>query len=342
MTQQTLVLDEKRNVTLTCYLQPVGGKFDYVRRRPALLILPGGAYQYCSDREADPVAFAYLKAGYQVFILRYSVAGNGAWPAPLMDYDQAMGMIRSRANEWNVYPDKVAVLGFSAGGHLAAAAATMGMQRPDAALLGYAVTGNDVKACNPTAPDCCGMVDEKTCPCFVFAARDDDVVPVMNSIRFLEALTEKGIAYESHIYSQGGHGFSTAEECVQNPQTPKSSRVRNWVEDSIGWLGEIFGTFDGEGGLTEPSVQAHLNGDYEEFLSADCTVGCLLKNEESRKILLPLLMSMQNGGAENAMDRQDVEKMISPMKLADVLKFAGAPKEAVKKLDAQLRAIPNR
>ena len=123
MTQQTIVLDEKRNVTLTCYLQPVGGKFEYVEKRPAMLILPGGAYQYCSDREADPVAFAYLKAGYQVFILRYSVAENCAWPAPLMDYDQAMGIIRNKAEEWNVYPDKIAVLGFSAGGHLAAAAA---------------------------------------------------------------------------------------------------------------------------------------------------------------------------------------------------------------------------
>ena len=61
MTQQTIVLDEKRNVTLTCYLQPVGGKFEYVEKRPAMLILPGGAYQYCSDREADPVAFAFLQ-----------------------------------------------------------------------------------------------------------------------------------------------------------------------------------------------------------------------------------------------------------------------------------------
>lgn len=342
MITQTIVLDEKRNVTLTCYLQPVGGKFDYVEKRPAMLILPGGAYQYCSDREADPVAFAYLKAGYQVFILRYSVAENCAWPAPLMDYDQAIGLIRSRAGEWNVYPDKVAVLGFSAGGHLAAAAATMGIQRPNAALLGYAVTGNDVKACNPTAPDCCEMVDEKTCPCFVFAARDDDVVPVMNSVRFLEALTKQGISYESHIYSQGGHGFSTAEECVQNPKTPKSGRVKNWVADSIGWLEELFGTYDGEGGLTEPTLSARLNGDYESFLSADCTVGHLMQNEQARAILLPLLASMQNGAPEGTgLDREEMEKMLLPMKLSDVLKFAGAPKEAVEKLDAQLGKIPN-
>ena len=341
MTQQTIVLDEKRNVTLTCYLQPVGGKFEYVEKRPAMLILPGGAYQYCSDREADPVAFAYLKAGYQVFILRYSVAENCAWPAPLMDYDQAMGIIRNKAEEWNVYPDKIAVLGFSAGGHLAAAAATMGMQRPNAALLGYAVTGNEVKACNPTAPDCCGMVDDKTCPCFVFAARDDNVVPVMNSVRFIEALTEKGIAYESHIYSRGGHGFSTADISVQNPNTEITCRAQNWVEDSLGWLEEVFGTYDGKGGFTEPKIKAHLNGNYEEYLSAECTVSYLLKNAESKEILQPLLNSMQNIKAADDTTQQEMLDLISEVKLSDLLKFAGAPADAEEKLDAQLRRIPN-
>lgn len=370
MTTQIITLDEKRNVTLTCYLQPAGGAFDYVTKRPGILILPGGAYRYCSDRESDPVAFAYLKAGYQVFILRYSVAQFCGWPAPLMDYDQAMGMIREHAEEWNLYADKIAVLGFSAGGHLAAAAATMSVQRPNAALLGYAVTGNDVKGCSPTAPDCVPMVDDKTCPCFVFAARDDNVVPVMNSIRFLEALTEKGIAYESHIYARGGHGFSTAEQVIQNPNTAMSERVPNWVSDSIGWLKEVFGTYDGEGGMTDPLVKAHINGDYEAYLSADCTVAKLLSVPASRAILEPLLTSMQAGGSsanatagstdskaagsefdtskgaqEDSMvagvDAQTAQSMVLPMKLNDLLRFAGAPEEAVAKLDAALRQIPN-
>ena len=349
MTTQRIVLDEKRNVALTCYLQPVGDKFDYITKRPAILVLPGGAYQYCSDREADPVAFAYLKAGYHVFILRYSVAENCAWPAPLMDYDQAMGMIRDRADEWGIYADKVAVIGFSAGGHLAAAAATMGMNRPNAALLGYAVTGDDVKGCSPTAPDCVPMVDDKTCPCFVFAARDDDVVPVVNSIRFMQALAEKGIAFESHIYARGGHGFSTAEAVIQNPKTPMSERVPNWVPDSIGWLKEVFGTYDGEGGMTEPLIKAHMNGDYEEYLSVDCTVAKLMSVQGSRDILLPLLASMQNGGQEQSTESADggqdgagsVPLMVQTMKLRDLLHFVEAPETAVAKLDAALRQIPN-
>ena len=66
-----VTLCPERNVTLTGYLQQVGGEFRHIVRRPAVLVLPGGAYQMCSDREADPVAIAYLNAGYQAFILRY-------------------------------------------------------------------------------------------------------------------------------------------------------------------------------------------------------------------------------------------------------------------------------
>ena len=67
---ETIVLNEERNVTLTCYLQDVR-RFPNVKKRPAMLVLPGGGYTWCSDREADPVAFAYLKSGYHVFVLRY-------------------------------------------------------------------------------------------------------------------------------------------------------------------------------------------------------------------------------------------------------------------------------
>lgn len=155
MRTELLTLNQERNVTLTAYLQETGGAFSYISKRPAILILPGGGYQYCSDREADPVAMPYLKAGYQVFILRYSVKKDAVWPNPLKDYEQAMTLIRSKREEWNVYGDRIAVLGFSAGGHLAGCAATMAENKPNAAILGYAVTrGEDVQMCESTAPGC--------------------------------------------------------------------------------------------------------------------------------------------------------------------------------------------
>lgn len=70
----------------------------------------------CSEREADPVALAYLEAGFQAFVLRYSVGEGVVWPMPLEDYEQAMELLRAKAEEWSLYPDKIAVAGFSAGG----------------------------------------------------------------------------------------------------------------------------------------------------------------------------------------------------------------------------------
>ena len=109
MNTEVLTLNEERNVTLTTYIQDCGEGFGCVAKRPAVLILPGGAYQMCSDREADPVAFAYAKAGYHAFVLRYSVMDDCTWPNPLNDYEQAMTLIRSHADTWHIYEDKIAV-----------------------------------------------------------------------------------------------------------------------------------------------------------------------------------------------------------------------------------------
>ena len=345
METRTIVLNKARNVTLTAYLQPVDGSFDFIGRRPAVLILPGGGYQHCSEREADPVAFAYLKAGYQAFILRYSVATDSTWPNPLNDCDQALALIRGNADKWGLYPDKVAVAGFSAGGHLAAASATMGGERPDAAILGYAVAGSDVRSCNLSAPDCTEAVDGHTCPCFVFAARDDGLVPVMNSIKFIEALTEHDVSFESHIYSYGGHGFSTGNVSAQTATKPRSARVPDWVDDSIGWLGEVFGTFDGEGGMTEPVVAGHVNGNWEPYLSADCTIEKLMSVPESFDIVDPLFdevrVDSSSEGELTAEERQETIDSVASMTLSKALSYAGVSEEDMAELDEELRAIRN-
>lgn len=78
MKAETIVLHEERNVTLTAYIQDAEGEFGFAKR-PAMLVLPGGGYAMCSDREADPVALAYSRAGYQTFVLRYTVTSKGKW-----------------------------------------------------------------------------------------------------------------------------------------------------------------------------------------------------------------------------------------------------------------------
>lgn len=326
MKQEWIILNEQRNVTLTAYIQPVEGRFEYIPKRPAILILPGGGYQYCSVREADPVAYAYLKAGYQTFILNYSVAEHSVWPNPLEDVEQAMALIRSR-EDWNVYPDKLAVIGFSAGGHLASAAATMTKVRPNAAILGYAVTGHDVTGCNPTAPDTTKYVDQNTCPCFVFATCSDDVVPVQNSVDFCRALADAKISFESHIYAYGPHGFSTCESAVHNPGTPVCARVPNWVSDSIGFLRDVLGDF-GDREMTKPVCPHYTSADNDPTLSVDCTVGLILSNPRAREVLGKLTDQLQG-------------ELVKKMTLRGILGFAKFPAGEIARLDGELRRIEN-
>ena len=326
MKQEFIILNEERNVTLTAYNLPVEGRFEYIPKRPAMLVIPGGGYQYCSVREADPVAFAYLNAGFQTFVLNYSVGAHSVWPNPLEDVEQALELIRSR-DDWNVYPDKVAVVGFSAGGHLASAAATMAKNRPNAAVLGYAVTGTDVTGCNPSAPDTTREVDRYTCPCFVFATCSDDVVPVQNSVDFCRALADQKISFESHIYAYGPHGFSVGNQSVHNYNVPICSRVPNWVQDSIGFLKDVLGTF-GEGAFTEPACPRYICADNDPTLSADCTVGLLLQNEQARGVLGPLVAQFQSD-------------LVKKMTLRGILGFAKMPTEQIRKIDEALRQIPN-
>jgi len=340
---ETIVLNKERNVSLTVFLQEVGGEFTYIARRPAVLILPGGAYSFCSDREAEPVAFPYLKAGYHVFILRYSLGKDAAWPNPLDDYEQAMSLIRSKADEWNLYSDKIAVIGFSAGGHLACAAATMAENRPNAAILGYAVAGADVRGCCPTAPDTVAAVDGNTCPCFLFATRTDNVVHISNTIQFLEKLTEYDIAFESHIYAYGPHGFSTGDISVQHPDTEICSRVPDWVEDSIGWLGDVLGEFSDEG-MAPPACRWHVTDDYSPFLSIDCTVRCIMGNPQGRRLMEDLIAEVKkkNPQAETPLSMDEAFDIVSKLRLRDCLDYFGMPAEMAQQIDGSLKKIPNK
>ncbi len=339
MKHEMLVLNEERNVTLECYIQSVGGHFSYVKKRPAIVILPGGGYHYCSDRESDSVASAYMHFGFQAFVLRYSVAEHRTWPNPLDDYDQAMELIRSRADEWNIYPDKIAVIGFSAGGHLAAAAATMSKNRPNAAILAYPAAGADIKNCNMTAPDTTKYVDRNTCPCFVFATRTDELVSVDNTIDFIAALSKANIAFESHIYAYGPHGVSVCNSSVQNPTVPVCSRVAHWVRDSVEWLKDVLGDF-GDGEMTQPRCSRYFTANCEPTLSAGCTLGYLLEKPEALALLKPLVQKYTvamgfDGPSKELMDS------VQRVTLRAVMEFARIPKEVIDGLDAQLKQIPN-
>ena len=329
MKTEYIVLSEERNVSLTAYIQPVGGEFGGLSERPAVLIIPGGGYHFCSDREADPVAFPYLKAGYQAFILRYSLNEQAEWPRPLEDYEEAMAMILARAGEWHVVPDRIAVIGFSAGGHLAACAATMAVHRPNAAILGYPVIDGDcARDYLPSAPDVPSAVDRHTCPCFVFATRTDNLVPVSNAVHMVDALCANGIAFESHIYSNGPHGLSTGDSSLNH--LPFSSRYPAWVQDSIAWLEDVLGGVKSSG-LTDPRFGPKINGNREKTLNLDCTIAYLAEHPEGEKILEEITGGQQAAPSAAA----------SVITLRDSLAYMGFDAEKTKAVEARLHAIEN-
>lgn len=211
---------------------------------PAALIIPGGAYTFVSPTEFDAVAMKFLSAGYCVFGLTYTVRCVPQMPPlgiqPLRDAARAVILIRKCAARWNIDPGRVAVCGFSAGGHLAASLAVHWHSpvldaiadidsvspRPDAVVLSYAVlscgqwghkvtTENlmgadpDPQALDFFTPD--KHVSDRTPPVFLWHTAEDASVPVENTMRFAMAMRAAGLPFELHIFPRGRHGLSSSD-----------------------------------------------------------------------------------------------------------------------------------
>ena len=339
MKQEIITLNSKRNVTLTSYIQEVGGDFHF-QKRPAMVVIPGGGYEWCSDREADAVAFAYLKAGYQAFILRYSVDEHGAWPNPLDDYETAMELIEKRAEEWGIDTAKIAAVGFSAGGHLCACAATIAKHKPAAAILVYPAILKDIcDICQPGMPQPNECVTAETCPCFLVAARDDHTVDVKNSILMQLALAEYEVPFESHIYSYGGHGFSTAEEWLNGEELPL--RAANWVEDSIVWLKENLGSLTVKG-FSEPNKAVAKNGNAAPVLSVSCSLNHIRKQpEEVLAALKPLFDGMKVYADSKGCSMEGLMSAIGTRTIRELMETVGIEETYIQEIDKILHGMVN-
>lgn len=339
MIAEKIVLNEKRNVTLTAYIQSAGGEFGF-SKRPAMIVIPGGGYAMCSDLEADPVAMAYSKAGFQTFVLRYTVKEKGNWPYPLEDYEQAIELIQKNAENWYIDPEKIAVVGFSAGGHLAACAATIAKHKPAAAVLVYPAILRDIcDMCQPGLPCPNEHVTMDTCPCFVVAARDDRTVNIKNSLMMELALAENGVPFESHIYSYGGHGFSTAENWIT--MNSMSERLPDWVPNSIGWLKEIMGELTGKG-FTEPNASVKMNEDNAPVLSVMCTLGHIMKqNEKVQEVVKPMHDVITSIAEERKIPVPVFYAAIEANTIREIMETLLVPADVVKKINEELHEIKN-
>ena len=257
---------ENKGGELTVLLHGNSPEIGPERTYPAMLVLPGGGYVFCSDREAEPIAEAYYAEGFNAYILRYSVAPVSVYPVQLCEAAMAMAYIRREAKSQFTDPHHVAAIGFSAGGHLCGSIATMYARepvknvgvspeeaRPDAAVLSYAVildrieddgtagSFRNLTACNEAL--CADLsveknVDKNTPPLFIWHTSNDGCVDVRNSLSLASAAQENGVPFNLHIYERGWHGLSLTDWRVYNNSvSPEiTSGVESWFSLSVKWL----------------------------------------------------------------------------------------------------------
>jgi acetyl esterase/lipase len=220
--------------TLTIFSPPRG-----TENGSAVVVLPGGAYQHLSGAlEGREIASWFAARGFRAFVLSYRLSSHGyLLPVPLLDARRAVQLVRSRARDYFIEPNRIVIIGFSAGGHLAALASTQFIpgnpdaddptervsSRPDYLVLGYPWIGaissdtshlsycqlfNVMDRCEALrtawSPDL--FVTKDTPQTFIYHTFNDQTVPVEQGLRFYEALVKAGVPSEMHIFASGTHG----------------------------------------------------------------------------------------------------------------------------------------
>ena len=232
-------------------------------RRPCLIVCPGGAYEFCSQREAEPIAFHFLPEGFNVFVLLYSVAPHH-YPAQQCEAAALIELINQNADIWHCDTGRIVLMGFSAGGHLAAQYATsydsstirtvIPNSKPvQATVLGYPVITADPKWTHQismtalTGKAHCSSEDlylfscEKhvradTPPTFLWHTAEDECVPVMNSLLYSQALAANHVPFELHVFPQGEHGLSTSDRQTIHNAGEEHQYDHIWLDCVKSWL----------------------------------------------------------------------------------------------------------
>lgn len=254
-----------QDARMTIYIHEYTPKI-VVDRRPTVLVLPGGGYEWKSEREAEPVVLQLLTMGCNAAVLWYSAEPTG-FPVALREVGRAMEILHQRAAEWHIDEERIAVCGFSAGGHLAASygvywnhseyaqdPAVERIYAPAGLILGYPVITSDERYShkgsiqnllgsdygNPDAMDMVSLerhVGPQVPRTFIWNTATDNSVPAMNSILFTEALLAAGVSVELHMYDRGVHGLSLATRETAEPGTEREqAECASWISLLETWM----------------------------------------------------------------------------------------------------------
>jgi len=267
------VAESQEYARLTTYLLDITPKFA-VQARPLVLVCPGGGYHFTSEREAEIVALQFNAMGYHSAVLDYSCA-PAQFPTALLELSKSVAYLRAHAKERCIDPDKIAVLGFSAGGHLAASlgvfwntdwfarireenaasapALTPAQIRPNRIILAYPVITTGEHAHRESINNLLGearradsgwlekMSLEKQDlsdfpPAFIWHTSYDGSVPIENSLFLATALAKYRKPLEYHVFPGNVHGMSLADWRTRSLERPMDTPAKKWIELVHAWL----------------------------------------------------------------------------------------------------------
>ena len=245
------------------YHETINGLDKY--NRPGLVVIPGGGYMVCSDREAEPIALRMLVEGFNCFVVRYSCYQK--YPTPQKEVAFFVNYIRTHHQEFEIIDEKLTLVGFSAGGHLAASYANYYREiadlinvdadiiKPLAIILGYPVitcgqythdmtakiiTDNDNNLIDKLSIE--KHVSKDFPPTYIFTTKDDTVVPYQNTTFLVEQLEKNHIKYQCHIFEGGEHGGSLYTRGVYFEFPQKYARAlknRDWVNEASDFVFDL-------------------------------------------------------------------------------------------------------
>ena len=224
---------------------------------PCMLVIPGGGYSFVSMREGEPIAINYLANGFVAAVLTYTI--NVHYPRQLIEAMLALKYLKENSEKYYIRKDKIACVGFSAGGHLAGSLSTINdderklipgdAYRPDLTILSYAVITSSGPDTNTYTLKTVGLmdnpigaiekrVDKDTPPMFIWTTKNDNAVSYMNSVMMSDALKKNNIEHEFVLFENGVHGLSTADYMTVRIKDINDdiNEVSKWIKMSIDFL----------------------------------------------------------------------------------------------------------